>query len=286
MSSRHSHHHHHKAPAAATGGDSRQLLEVYTPGFAQVIHVPSSLVYHLPPRHLNITRFVLCANFSATGECSLGTNCKFVHADTSKLAPQEIHVNYAWRSLEAVTYRRAEAGHLVRVMEPNSRTQGTEIPSQRLLLTKATSNLGSGQHQSTPLAHCAHFYFSRTCHLGPRCSFVHAVYLDSTAADFQRAPVPHLRRQQMVGTPSQVDPFEVAETGSSALRTPCCGLLTPRCAESDYGTIDCCGQSTRSEDVTTPHDVSVVDSVSPSPISGRFRHDPYTFSSSLVCVAA
>lgn len=161
-------------------------LEVYSPGFRGLLVVPSRDVLHTPPSHLNVTRLVLCANFDAAdpvNSCKMGNRCKFVHADVARATHHEVHVNYAWRSVEDVTYERF-SGEALEVAPPNGTVANVTIPAAYVLKTNALNST------RRPLSHCAHYYYNRACNRGPSCNFIHAVYIDPTARDHQRAPVP------------------------------------------------------------------------------------------------
>jgi hypothetical protein len=161
--------------------------QVYAPGFKAVLNVPSKEIRHLPPASLNVTRLVLCANYDPQNpetSCPMGARCKFVHADATCASQHEIHVNYAWRSLDEVAYERYPPGEILQVAPPNSKAAGDVMDSQLALKTKAL------QSHRRPLSHCAHYYFNRTCNLGPECRFIHAVFIDPNAKEHQRAPAP------------------------------------------------------------------------------------------------
>jgi hypothetical protein len=135
-----------------------------------------------------VESLVLCPAFDpafpSLTECPLGAACRHVHADVTGLPLIEVHVNYAWRSLEDVTYPRHEAGSTVQVAPPNSLQAIDMIESGCLLRTRA---LSAGRR---PLSHCAHYYFNRQCNLGGECRFVHAVFIDPSTDTLRRAPAP------------------------------------------------------------------------------------------------
>jgi len=182
------------------------MQQVYAPGFKAVLAVPVKEIRHLPPASLNVTRLVLCANYdprNPEGSCPMGARCKFVHADATCAPQHEIHVNYAWRSLDEVAYERFASGEILQVAPPNSKATGDVMDSQLALKTKALAS------HRRPLSHCAHYYFNRTCNLGPECRFIHAVFIDPKAKEHQRAPAPaqlgrehhhHQYRQQRAAT--------------------------------------------------------------------------------------
>ena len=166
------------------------VQQVYAPGYRALLEVPAAAVRHLPDPGLNVTRLVLCSNYDAAaadpeGSCPMGSRCKFVHADTRGAREKGgVHVNYAWRSAEEVTYERFRAGKVFQVAPPNGKTATDVMDSQMALKTKA---LGAKRR---PLSHCAHYYFNRACNLGADCQFIHAVFIDPEARKYQRAPMP------------------------------------------------------------------------------------------------
>jgi len=145
----------------------------------------------------------------------MGARCKFVHADVTGAPTHDIHVNYAWRSLDEVTYERYPPGEILHVAPPNSKITGDVMDAQLALKTKAL------QSHRRPLSHCAHYYFNRTCNLGSECRFIHAVFIDPKAKEHQRAPAPaqlgrehhhHQYRQLRANSTAAVD-----ETSASAV---------------------------------------------------------------------
>jgi hypothetical protein len=125
-------------------------------------------------------------------------------------------VNYAWRSLEEVSYDRCAPGGTVRVVVPNSAEAPAELPTEKLLKTRALDK------PRTVLSHCAHYYFNRTCNMGPDCQFVHAVFIDPTAKLHQRAPPPFQMQRKETGS-------QVIETEDQAslFRNSVSSELTP-----------------------------------------------------------
>lgn len=192
--------------------------QVYAPGFKAVLNISVKEIRHLPPASLNVTRLVLCANYDPSNpetSCPMGARCKFVHADATAASHHEIHVNYAWRSLDEIAYERYPAGEILHVAPPNSKATGDVMDSQLALKTKAL------QSHRRPLSHCAHYYFNRTCNLGPECRFIHAVFIDPNAKEHQRAPAPaqlgrehhhHQYRQQRAALhgADEPQPYETA----------------------------------------------------------------------------
>lgn len=172
------------------GGRSGGNVEMYDPDFQHVISLAPDKIVHTPHPSLGVSRLVLCRNFSPdspTNSCSKGETCKFVHADTVGARRHPIHVNYAWRSLDVVTYPRLPPGETLVVFAPNERPPAEDVDSERVLLTRGS--LMRKEHTG-PLSHCAHYYFNRMCNRGERCNFIHAIVIDSNASDLQRAPAP------------------------------------------------------------------------------------------------
>jgi hypothetical protein len=164
-------------------------ISVYALGDLDAYYtVPSDRITHAPEHLLRIESLVLCPAFDPAiptlTECPLGVACRHVHADVTGLPLIEVHVNYAWRSLEDVTYPRHGAGSTVQVAPPNSLQAIDMIETGCLLQTRALSAA------RRPLSHCAHYYFNRQCNLGGECRFVHAVFIDPSTDTLRRAPAP------------------------------------------------------------------------------------------------
>ena len=170
------------APHAA----KQHTTQVYTSGFRTMLAIPTADICHLPPSAAAAARLVLCSHFRAEDprSCPMGSRCKFVHADTRRAQRQDIHVNYAWRRVEECEYERFSGGQTLRVAAPNSKVASDVMDSNMVLRTRALAA------KRRPLTHCAHYYFNRTCNLGAQCQFIHAVFIDPSAKDGQRAPVP------------------------------------------------------------------------------------------------
>ena len=176
-------------------------VEVYDHDFVHVLLIAKENILHCPHPRLGVSRLVLCRNFrlDSPESCSKGQACKFVHADPSGAKRHAIHVNYAWRSLEACTYTRREPGKVLTVFAPNERPPTEQIPSERVLVTKGSkvaleelqrAQEGRPAEEPVRLSHCAHYYFNRMCNRGEKCHFIHAVHVDPNAFEFQRAPAP------------------------------------------------------------------------------------------------
>ena len=180
------------------------MLEVYDADFLNVIFIPQGKILHTPPKSMGVTRLVLCRNFDERlpdSSCSKSSACKFVHAVIDGCKKHPIHVNYAWRNLEAVTYPRLPPGDVVSVLAPNDRPPADDVPSERILVTRgstarregASGGLGAAgakQGSGGSISHCAHYYFNRMCNRGDRCNFIHSVHIDPNATAWQRAPAP------------------------------------------------------------------------------------------------
>jgi hypothetical protein len=176
--------------SAVQKNTNQATLSLHDPEFKNLISVPLSAVHHLPPAHLEISRLVLCRKYDPrdpANSCPMGDSCKFVHIDmsTPQLTVQSIHVNYAYRSLEEVTHERLPAGESLAVMAPNNRAPSQLVPSEMVLVTRGALNRHSGKG---PLSHCAHYFYNRMCNRGERCSFLHCLFVDPSATEFQRAP--------------------------------------------------------------------------------------------------
>ncbi|CBZ25639.1 conserved hypothetical protein [Leishmania mexicana MHOM/GT/2001/U1103] len=167
-----------------------ELVSVYDSDFETLLSIPASQVLHRPNPALGVSRLVLCRKFSLENpqSCSKGEMCKFVHADIRKASRCSIHVNYAWRNLALCTYPRLPAGDEITVLAPNERSPSEVIPSERILVTRGSTNW---REHTAPLSHCAHYYFNRMCNRGKRCNFIHAVHVDpNVQGDFKHAPAP------------------------------------------------------------------------------------------------
>jgi hypothetical protein len=166
------------------------VVDVYDSDFKTLLSIPAAQVTHRPHPSLGVSRLVLCRNYSPEnpGNCTKGELCKFVHADITNASRCSIHVNYAWRSLDLCAYPRLPPGDELTVLAPNERQPSEVIPSERILITRGSTNW---RKHTTPLSHCAHYYFNRMCNRGERCNFIHAVHVDpNVQGDFKRAPAP------------------------------------------------------------------------------------------------
>ncbi|CAM38087.2 conserved hypothetical protein [Leishmania braziliensis MHOM/BR/75/M2904] len=182
-------------------------VSVYDSDFEALLSIPASQVLHRPSSSLGVSRLVLCRKFTLENptSCSKGDLCKFVHADIRKVSRCSIHVNYAWRNLSLCTYPRLPAGDEVTVLAPNERPPSEVISSERILVTRGSTNW---REHTAPLSHCAHYYFNRMCNRGKRCNFIHAVHVDpNVQGDFKHAPAPRA-----------VAPVVSKPPGSTALR--------------------------------------------------------------------
>jgi hypothetical protein len=187
-----SHQSHHKAKQMkfVPSISNTSLFEVFDPQFKFVKEIPASLVRHLPPARLNITRLVFCRNYvpGQLESCNMGDGCKFVHADVDpeSLESHPIHVKYSWRHEDVCTYARLPAGEVLRVTAPNNRPPVEEIASERVLVTRGSVRR---DESTAPISHCAHYFFNRMCNRGERCNFIHVVHVDpNVVGDFKRAP--------------------------------------------------------------------------------------------------
>ncbi|KPA78621.1 hypothetical protein ABB37_06221 [Leptomonas pyrrhocoris] len=174
----------------SNAGSHHPVVNVYDSDFKTLLSIPASQVVHRPHPSLGVSRLVLCRNYAPEnpGNCSKGEMCKFVHADIRNASRCSIHVNYAWRSLGLCSYPRLPAGDDLTVLAPNERPPSEVIPSERILVTRGSTNW---REHTAPLSHCAHYYFNRMCNRGERCNFIHAVHVDpNVQGDFKRAPAP------------------------------------------------------------------------------------------------
>jgi hypothetical protein len=160
---------------------------VYTKGFRAVYHVPWTNVFHLPEGYASGRHVVVCNRFDPLNPDSSCPSlaCTFAHVDIRAVQPCPIHVNFAWRSLQAVKYKRCPPGLVFDIKQPNCRMTVDRMDSSCILQTQ-----GSSRSNPTKVSHCAHYYYNRVCHLGPECQFIHAVFIDPEARPGQRAPIP------------------------------------------------------------------------------------------------
>jgi hypothetical protein len=262
---------------------SNNSVAVYAPGFKFVLHIPAEKVHHMPPTALNVTRLVLCANYDARHaqtSCPMGNRCKFVHADVQRVDKHAIHVNYAWRALTNVTYERYPAGQVLHVAPPNSKVPTDIMDADMALKTRALTS------KRRPLSHCAHYYFNRTCNLGAECQFIHAIFIDPTAKDHQRAPVPSQLgegRELQLSKKQRESRQRLALDAVSRLPREHGSPMPPSMSQS----IEPCGLSEAASLCLTPreHEVPTPASSSASACShsrARFRHDPYSLTATRV----
>jgi hypothetical protein len=275
----------------------QNVTQVYTPGFKSVLMIPTHDVHHVPPPHLNVTRLVLCANYHChnPASCNMGGRCKFIHADTSAAVEHTIHVNYAWRSMGHVTYDRFAPGAVFHVAAPNGKVTTDVISSQLCLKTRALES------SRRPLSHCAHYYFNRTCNLGSDCQFIHAIYVDAAAADFQRAPVPsqlgrqtqrpqQQQQQQQQSPPPQQVAHPVRQTVEADAPSPAVARPVRETVEVDAPSPALSMSTSATEDdrrsagttelsadaaIAEHHRPATAGNVEPARAL-RFRHNPYS----------
>mmetsp|Transcript_35771 Transcript_35771/g.110265 ORF Transcript_35771/g.110265 Transcript_35771/m.110265 type:complete len:313 (-) Transcript_35771:265-1203(-) len=235
--------------------------QVFCPRATNVVTIPSETIVHMPKSGLHIKRLALCAhhhqaplpNVNPDG-CPKGNRCKYVHttltvADLRTMPRTEVHENTAWRAVEDCTYERFPAGTHLRVASPDGSATCDEMDSAFVLKTNVDL-------RAPTLRHCAHFYYSRTCILGPSCGFVHAVFIDPRAGKNQRAPPAH----HLPAVRAQQD----RRSSDEALAAAGDGDADPsRRSPGDW--------SGGSDNDASSSDRSLDDCA-----SGRFRHDPYS----------
>jgi len=200
-------------------GQHGPTLSLHDPEFRNLITVPLNAVHHLPPAHLEISRLVLCKKYDPRNpmSCPMGEACKFVHIDMNcpGMTVQSIHVNYAYRSLDEVKHERLPAGEMITVMAPNNRAPSQLVPSELILKTRGAENRHSGKGCNS---HCAHYYYNRMCNRGERCSFLHCLYIDPNAGEFQRAPPRAGASVNAVLPQSQVPSIKIAGVSPTSTR--------------------------------------------------------------------
>jgi hypothetical protein len=156
-------------------------LRYHSAPMGSLIDISDSAIIHMPP-HMNI----LCPNFSAADplqSCPFGFSCSFIHADTIGECLSDTHMNYAWRRLQDVSYVRFPAGMNLKVTLPRGRD--VDVMSSCMMLETGCLSRADGE-----LRHCANYYFHRKCAFGRSCRFVHAVYINPHATEFELAPYP------------------------------------------------------------------------------------------------
>ena len=165
-------------------------VEIFDRSSSVLYTVPVKQVIHLPP--ICAKRAILCAKFDPTipdGGCPFRA-CKFAHAVVQEATTQRrIHLNYAYKATSECRYECHAPGTVVAVREPPSSplTIVDWVASECILKTKAKV----GADPKKPAARCAHFYYTRECHLGSRCEFVHVMHLATgDVTPFDRAPAP------------------------------------------------------------------------------------------------
>jgi hypothetical protein len=230
--------------------------------------VPVSRIHHMPSFPQRVR--VLCPMYDPAyphESCMMGDNCQHVHADVRGLVVVCAHINYAWRSLDDVTYARHAAGDVVHVAAPNCGVEVDVMDSGSLLVTKALES------NRRPLTHCAHYYLNRRCNLGPDCRFVHAVFVNENARPRQRAPAPvQLGREVLPTRRSDIIASDASPVyATQAESTPKRALSSNLSSTSDHGS----SLHAASQSVTSGLSTPEFRGTSPSQ-HRRWRHDPYT----------
>jgi hypothetical protein len=165
-------------------------IEVYGFNNVALYTIPREDIISMPslddPSNSQIKNLQLCPNFDAKEEdvaaaassssyspsCVNGAACKFAHARLDKAQRQEIHVNYAYATLDDVCYESFPLpSQILQVAPPNASVATDEIPSHLVLKTAAL------QSSRRVISHCAHYFFNRVCNRGPECYFIHAISL-------------------------------------------------------------------------------------------------------------
>ena len=172
----------------------KDMICVVVRGTSTLLAIPKTDVYHLPAEQ---KRLVLCEQFNPAAphsSCRNGRECRWVHADTSRATQKHIHVAWAWRSLEEVSYPLMRPGRALIIEQPTATRD--EIPADAVDSGMILKTRCVFDDPKRPASHCAHFYYGRECHLGPWCDFAHVVYVDETSEPGQRAPPPFSHRRQ------------------------------------------------------------------------------------------
>ena len=167
----------------------RNVLQVLDRQRSVLLSIPRQDVFFIP----DAKRLVLCERFDVNdpeNSCRYNnsrTPCRFVHADIRNAIEKPIHINWAWRSIEECPFERLPPGRVLVIHEPASAKSHLvdHIPSELLLKTRCVFD-----DPNRKACHCAHFYYGRECHLGPKCDFAHVLFIDPRAGQYELAPGP------------------------------------------------------------------------------------------------
>lgn len=243
-----------KAPRNKPQGD--RALTVYNAEMTHCYTVPQDRVAFVPSPISKDRQLSLCPEYTESATCPRGESCTGVHANVDGLEKLAIHINFAWKDAESVSYARLTPGETLSILAPNNRPPMEQLASELILVTK-----GSLSHQQDPssvppprpLSHCAHYYFNRVCNRGEQCSFIHAVNIDATSVHGQLAMAPQVVHRSTKSTtsttpPSTDDAIATCSSLSGADAKQQCFVpvaASEQCSESGYTSDDssCSGKT-------------------------------------------
>jgi hypothetical protein len=110
------------------------------------------------------SRFHVCADF-VHGYCPRLGSCPDIHSrdlGTSPPPSATIHVN-----AQPSRFPLLPPGQVITVYNPNNRSQSSEIPSERVLVTRGSEAYWANPALGLRQFHCAHFYLRKMCNRGP-----------------------------------------------------------------------------------------------------------------------
>ncbi|CUF36667.1 Hypothetical protein, putative, partial [Bodo saltans] len=186
---------------------AERALTVYDTEMTHCFTVPQDRIAFAPTPANKDRQLCLCPQYSNSGFCPQGEACTEVHANVEGLEKMTIHINYAWKSAESVSYARLNPGETLSVLAPNNRPPLETLESELVLVTKGSLSRQqdpAANPPARPLSHCAHYYFNRICNRGEQCSFIHAVNIDPSSEEGQRAAAPQVvhRSTKAANSPS------------------------------------------------------------------------------------
>ena len=168
----------------------RKRSQLVTVPLASIVHMPAKFAKGNPVKENSAKKYPeICEKFHPWGSqsCINKDSCEFVHAHLASCARKTVHFSWAWRSLEECQYERYPAGKTIPVREPISAKSDIidHVDSGYILKTRCVFD-----DPNRPPTHCAHFYYSRECHIGQRCDFAHVLHVNPFAQTLERAPPP------------------------------------------------------------------------------------------------
>lgn len=132
-----------KAPRNKPQGD--RALTVYNAEMTHCYTVPQDRVAFVPSPISKDRQLSLCPEYTESATCPRGESCTGVHANVDGLEKLAIHINFAWKDAESVSYARLTPGETLSILAPNNRPPMEQLASELILVTK-----GSLSHQQDP----------------------------------------------------------------------------------------------------------------------------------------